>query len=95
MSSPLPQHDPPPANVPVFGCMVYVSATEGGVRARVANLAGLECTAASERAALGKLIPAFKQRISQHLGAGESVPWLDPPAQAEAGEQTRYVPVHL
>ena len=94
MTSDLPQHIPP-ASVPVFSCVVYVSPTSGGVRARCANLAGLEFTAASERTALGQLIPAFKKQVGQLHAAGEPIPWIDPPAKPEPGEQTRYVPVHL
>jgi hypothetical protein len=81
--------------VPVFGCVVYVSPTSGGVRARCANLSGLECTASNERAALGQLIPAFKKQLTELLAAGQPIPWIDPPAKPEPGEQTRYVPVHL
>lgn len=85
-----------PADVPVFSCLVYVSpAAGGGVRARVANLAGFECTAASERAALSKLVPAFKQRVGELMQNKTPIPWIDPPSPAEAGEQTRFIPVHL
>ncbi len=84
------------ADVPVFSCIVYVSpAVDGGVHARVANLSGLECTAANERAALGKIIPAFKQRVSELLQSGHPIPWVEPPSPAEPGEQPRFVPVHL
>lgn len=95
MNSHLPQHTPPPAGVPVFSCVVYVSTTSAGIRARCANLAGLEFTAASERAALGQLIPAFKRQVGELHAGGQPIPWLDPPAKPEPGEQTRYVPVHL
>jgi hypothetical protein len=85
-----------PADVPVFSCIVYVSASaEGGVRARVANLPGLQCTAASERAALGKLVAAFKQRVSEWMRSETAIPWIEPPSQAESGEQPRFIPVHL
>ncbi len=85
-----------PAEVPVFNCIVYVSpAAGGGVRARVANLSGLECTAASEREALGKIVPAFKQRIVELMRGETPIPWIEPPAPAEAGEQRRFIPVHL
>jgi hypothetical protein len=85
-----------PAEVPVFSCIVYVSPDAGGgVRARVANLPGLECTAGSEREALGKIVPAFKRRIGEQMRSGNQIPWIDPPAPAEAGEQIRFIPVHL
>jgi hypothetical protein len=85
-----------PVEVPVFSCIVYISRDAGGaVRARVANLPGLECTAASEREALGKIVPAFKQRIGEQLLSKTPIPWIDPPSPAETGEQTRFIPVHL
>ena len=85
-----------PVQVPVFSCLVYISPDAGGgVRARVANLPGLECTARSERAALGKIVPAFKQRIAELMSTGTPIPWIDPPTPAAAGEQTRFIPVHL
>ena len=85
-----------PAEVPVFNCIVYVSPhAGGGVRARVANLPGLECTAASEREALGKIVPAFKRWIGQQMRSETPIPWIDPPRPAEAGEQVRFIPVHL
>jgi hypothetical protein len=85
-----------PADVPVFNCVVYVSRPEGGgVRARVANLAGFECTAGSEREALMKLVPAFKERILELTQSKSEIPWVDPPLAKEPDEQERYVPVHL
>lgn len=88
-------HSKPP-NVPVFSCIVYVSPDAGGgVRARVANLSGLECTAASEREALGKIVPAFKQRLGDVMRSGTQIPWIEPPMPARPGEQKRYIPVHL
>ena len=85
-----------PADVPVFNCIVYVSTDAGGgVRARVANLPGIECTAASEREALGKIVLAFKQRIGELMHGKTQIPWMDPPNPAEPGEQKRFIPVHL
>jgi hypothetical protein len=85
-----------PVQVPVFSCIVYVSVDAAGdVRARVANLPGLECTAGSERAALGKIVPAFKKFIAELLHGEKQIPWIDPPTPAEAGEQIRLIPVHL
>jgi hypothetical protein len=87
----------PVGGVPTFGCVVYVAARDGGggVRARVANLSGLECEGDGERAALAKLIPAFKQRISELLAKGAPIPWIEPVPEPAAGEQRRFVPVHL
>jgi hypothetical protein len=101
----LPQHEgaapkanqhAQPANVPVFNCIVYVSPDpSGGVRARVANLAGLDFTAANERGALAKIVAAFKQRVGDLTRDGIPIPWIEPPTPAETGEQTRFIPVHL
>lgn len=85
----------PTAGVPVFNCIVYIKPGPGGVRARVANLPGLECIAANERAALSKIIPAFKQRVSELLRNGLAIPWIEPPSPVEPDEQARFIPVHL
>ncbi len=85
-----------PADVPVFDCIVYVSKTDAGVSARVANLDGMDpVQMSSERAALAKLVPLFKQRIQQLIETGEAVPWLQPPLEIRTDEQERYLPVHL
>jgi len=84
------------ADVPVFNCIVYVLTTASGeVRARVANLPNLQCTAGSERTALSQLVPAFKQRVSELTRKGTEIPWIEPPLPTEPGEQRRFVPVHL
>lgn len=82
-------------DVPVFACIVYVSKVEGGVRARVANLAGIEVTAANERMAIGHVVTVFKQRVADMHRQNETIPWISPPAPIESGEQQRYVPAHL
>jgi len=89
-------HHVVPADVPVFNCLVYVAAgPEGGVQARVGNLAGLQVEAANEREALAKIIPAFKQRVSEFMNAQSAIPWIEPPLDPEPAEQTRFIPVHL
>jgi hypothetical protein len=93
---PTPGGHEKPLDVPVFSCIVLVSPEAGGgVRARIANLAGFECTAASERQALAQLIPAFRTHVADLLRAGTPIPWIDPPVPAEPNEQKRWVPVHL
>ena len=82
-------------SVPTFGCIVYVSKVDGGVKARVANLAGLESVGGSERDALSKLVPAFKKAIQATLMADEEVQWIDPPLPIGDDEQKRFIPVHL
>jgi hypothetical protein len=85
-----------PADVPVFSCIVYLSRDAGGgVLARVANLPGLGCTAASEREALGKIVSAFKQRVGELMHGEAQIPWIEPPTPAEPWEQKRFIPVHL
>ncbi len=84
-----------PEKVPVFNCIVYVASCPEGVRARVANLAGLECTAASERQALSQLAAAFKGRMAESLKRQEQIALLEPPPPPCADEQTRWIPVHL
>jgi hypothetical protein len=82
--------------VPVFNCIVYVSPkAEGGMRARVANLPGIERTAATEREALSKVISAFKQSVSELIKTSQQIPWIEPIAAAESGELQRFIPVHL
>lgn len=83
------------APVPAFTCLIYVAPDEGRVRARVVNLAGIEAVGNSEREALGKVVPAFKQQIAEFLGKGEEIPWIDQPEPPKETEQKRIVPVHL
>ena len=83
------------SEVPVYNCIVYVSRTQAGFRARVANLAGLEYTGASERDVLSKIVPAFKQRLAAMSQSDSAIPWIDPPSPKENGEQERLIPVHL
>jgi len=82
-------------DIPTFNCLVYVCSVDGGVRARVANLDGIEITASDERTALSKIVPAFKAKVEQILADHESIPWIDPPLQATGEEQTRFIPIHL
>jgi len=89
---PLGEPDSPPA----FGCVVYLSQkSEGSVSARVANLDGVELTAASEREALAKIVPLFRDKISAWVQAGEAIPWIDPIEPPAEGEYRRFLPVHL
>lgn len=84
-----------PADVPVFNCTVYVSSGPDGVRVRMANLTGLDCTAVGEREALGKIVSAFKLHAAELVRKGIPIPWIDPPLDPIPGEETRYIPVHL
>lgn len=95
--APASQRDPlKPFEVPVFSCTAYLSKTpDGGVHARVANLAGIEYDAASEREALSKLVLAFKQRVAELTASQVPIPWLEPPSPQLDNEQVRLIPVHL
>jgi len=85
-----------PLDVPVFSCVVYVSSlAEGGVRARVANLPGLEETGTSEREALSKIVAAFKRRVSELIQREAPIPWIEPPSSRKPEEKERLIPVHL
>jgi hypothetical protein len=85
-----------PVQVPVFSCVAYLFKNpSGGVHARVANLAGLECDAGSEREALSKLVPAFKQRVTELTASNTPIPWIEPPSAKTEHEQVRLIPVHL
>ena len=84
-----------PADVPVFNCIVYVSHGASGVRARVANLGGLNCAAATEREALSKIVGTFKDTVKKLVQSESPIPWIDPPTAIEVGEQERLIPIHL
>ncbi len=85
-----------PVEVPVFSCIAYLSKNPtGGVHARVANLAGLECDAGTEREALSKIVPAFKRRMAELTASKTEIPWIEPPIPKADGEQVRLIPVHL
>lgn len=85
-----------PADVPSFGCIVYVARRDGGgVRVRVANLPGIVVDASDERSALAKVVPAFKKAVREFVQSGEPIPWVDPPDAITENEQKRFLPVHL
>lgn len=83
-------------DVPVFNCIVYVSDEPGGgLKARVATLSGVACSARIEREALGKIVSAFKQRVAELTQSGTLIPWIEPPSPIEAHERKRLIAVHL
>lgn len=83
--------------VPVFDCRVLVTrlGDDGVVRARCANLAGIEAKGTTERDALMAVVRAFKAELTRHHAAGEPIPFLDPPESPREGESERWLPVHL
>lgn len=99
--------DPQPSNpleitgdrrpaVPTYACLIYVGGTDDGkVSARVANLAGFELTAATERDALLRISKQFKAHVIEKTAAGETIPWIDPPPPPAEKERVRSIPVHL
>ncbi|HZL87185.1 MAG TPA: hypothetical protein VFB96_02315 [Pirellulaceae bacterium] len=95
VSDPLSKMKSP--DVPVYNCVVIVSPRDeqGLVRARCATVAGLEAAGHSEREALSQVVSAFKATIARHLAAGLPIPWVEPPEQPAAGEQQRFIAVHL
>jgi hypothetical protein len=88
--------DSPPVSVPTFACIVFVAArSDGGVRARVANLPGIEVDAENERAALSIIVPAFKQRVGSLIASGKPIMWIEPVPVPQPDERKRFIPVHL
>lgn len=82
--------------VPTFACLIYVSKSDDGkTNARVANLAGFELTAATERDALLRISKQFKSHVIEKTAAGETIPWIDPPPPPSENENVRSIPVHL
>lgn len=84
-------------DVPVYNCVAIISPRDdqGLVRARCATVAGIEGSGRSEREALSQVVTAFKATIARHLAAELPIPWIDPPQQPAAGEQQRFIAVHL
>ena len=75
-------------SVPVFSCLVYIHTKEDGtVIGRVANLAGIEASGASEPFVLRKVTQAFKSQILKLHEAGQEVPWIEPPEPAAENER--------
>ena len=87
----------PPEAVPVYNCVVIVSPRNeaGVVVARVATLPDVVGEGESERQTLQKIVAEFKARLIRHRASGEAIPWLDPPQTPRAGEQCRWIAVHL
>lgn len=87
----------PPEAVPVFNCVVYVSAANnsGELTCRCANLEGLKLVAQSERDALQQVVSRFKEIVTRCQSAGTEIPWIDPPDTPMENESVRYLAVHL
>jgi hypothetical protein len=86
-----------PGSVPVFNCIVILTPVDDGkrLRGRVANLSGISAEGNSERELLMLLTKRFKAAMQQFVSQNAPIPWLDPPETPAAGEQQRFIPVHL
>jgi hypothetical protein len=83
-------------SVPVFTCIVYLRREDDGtVSGRVANLAEITASAASERELLSKLTREFKSCVRNLTEAGQVIPWIEPVQPRLENEQLRAIPVHL
>ncbi|QEG22365.1 hypothetical protein [Mariniblastus fucicola] len=86
----------PTPGVPTFACLIYLSQDDSGKSiARVANLGGLQASAASPRDAMMRVCREFKEIVRGAHAAGEEIDWIDPPMEPKPGEQVRSIPVHL
>jgi hypothetical protein len=86
---------PPQSEVPVFNCVVHITTDDNGlVFANVANLSGIQCQGNSQRDALSKIVPLFKQRVGALHRSGEAIPWIETETPSK-GTQELHVPVHL
>ena len=89
--------NPPMAqvDVPAFPCIVHLAVQDGVYRGRVANLAGIEVVASSEREMLGKIVPLFKRTVAEIHERGDSIPWITPVPEPKPTEIKRFIPVHM
>ncbi len=86
-----------PPSVPVFNCVVNVGPADAGglIVATVANLPDLAGRGKSEREALAKVVPLFKDAVARLHAAGKPIPWIDPPTPPLPGQVQRLIAVHL
>ncbi|MFM7056300.1 MAG: hypothetical protein ACKO2P_05190 [Planctomycetota bacterium] len=86
-----------PGSVPVFNCIVILqpSGQSGKVKGRVANLEGISGEASGERELLFLLTRRFRDTIRQFHQNSQPVPWKTPAETPAAGEQLRFIPIHL
>ncbi len=98
LSSADPQNPNPPmaqVDVPAFPCIVHLEVQDGVYRGRVANLAGIEAVASTEREMLGKIVPLFKSAVAEIRQRGDCIPWITPVPEPRSTEIKRFIPVHL
>lgn len=84
-------------SVPVFNCIVILTrdAATNRLTARVANLSGITAEGNAERELLMLLTKRFKAFVQDCIQNNRAIPWTDPPESPLAGEQQRFIPVHL
>lgn len=83
------------ADVPAFPCIVHLTVQNGVYHGRVANLAGIEAVASTEREMLGKIVPIFKRTVAEIHQSGDTIPWITPVPEPTPTEIKRFIPVHL
>ena len=83
------------APVPAFGCIVYFCCDRGVYQGRVANLAGIQVQASSQREMLGQIVTQFKGAVAACLAQGRVPDWIDPPEPKRDDESKLFLPVHL
>jgi len=86
-----------PGSVPVYNCIVILTrdAQTGKTQGKVANVAGIDGAASSERDLLFLLTRKFRELLQTCSRENRPIPWLDPPATPGPGEQQRFIPIHL
>ena len=87
----------PQGAVPVFNCIVILTRLPdtGRLQGRVANLANLTAESNAERELLIVLTRRFKDFVRDCVKHQRPIPWINPPESPAAGEQQRFIPVHL
>ncbi|MEY3174781.1 MAG: hypothetical protein RLZZ436_2695 [Planctomycetota bacterium] len=86
-----------PGSVPVFNCIVILKhdGQSGRVVGRVANLEGIEGAASGERELLFLLTRRFRDTLRELTRSSQPIPWKNPTETPAAGEQQRFIPIHL
>ncbi len=86
-----------PANVPVYNCHARLSPpdADGWITARSCNLPEIVVRGESQREALAALVAGFKAAVAGYSAAGQEIPWAEVPEAPQAGEQERWIAVHL
>jgi len=86
-----------PGSVPVFNCIVILrhDLLAGRVAGRVANLEGISGEASGERELLFLLTRRFRDTVRHAAQNSHPIPWKIPADSPAAGEQLRFIPIHL